>query len=201
MLLAPHNNQNDIAVIIIQGGESESYLASRWKRLAASFSQKGLHRMPSIIQFLILAALILAWLFVRCAFIAFRGFLITGAVLGACAGEYWATHRYGFCQMPNIIYLLIPAAVILSCALIYLAATGLRRFLLFASILGVIVAAGWLITAIAPVAGVLLIVWFALRALRISTGGGSLFKAYVVHSAVPDVSVGEAYMASETDLI
>jgi len=30
---------------------------------------------------------------------------------------------------------------------------------------------------------------------------GSLLKAFVVHSGVPDISVGEAYMASEADLI
>ena len=78
--------------------------------------------MPTIIWFLI-AALVLACLFVRHAVVVFRGVLIAGAVFGACAGESWAFHRYGFCRMPNIIYLLIPAGVILACVLVYLAFT------------------------------------------------------------------------------
>ena len=90
--------------------------------------------MPTIIQFLIPAALVLACLIVCRAFIAFRRFLITGAVLGAVSGDSWAFHRYGFCGMPNIIYLLIPTAVILTCVLIYLASTNFRGFLLFGSI-------------------------------------------------------------------
>jgi len=157
--------------------------------------------MPTIIQFLIPAALVLACLIVCRAFIAFRRFLITGAVLGAVGGDSWAFHRYGFYGMPNIIYLLIPAAVILTCVLIYLASTNFRRFLLFGSILAVIAAAGWLLNAITPAVGFHLVIWFILRGFRSSTGGGSLFKAIVVHSAVPDISVGEAYMASEADLI
>ena len=103
--------------------------------------------------------------------------------------------------MPNIIYLLIPAAVILTCVLIYLASTNFRGFLLFGSILAAIAAACWLLNTLAPVTGILLVIWFILRGLRSSTGGGSLFKAFVVHSGVPDISVGEAYMASEADLI
>jgi hypothetical protein len=103
--------------------------------------------------------------------------------------------------MPNIIYLLIPATVILTCMLIYLASSDLRRFLLFASTLAVIAAASWLLYTLAPAIGILLVVWFVLRGLRSSNGGGSLFKAYVAHSAVPEISVGAAYMASEADLI
>ena len=156
--------------------------------------------MPNI-QFLIPAALVLAFLLICNALIAFRGFLVTEAVIGAIGGDNWAFHRYGFYRMPTIIYLLIPAAVILTCALIYLASTNFRRFLLFGTILAVIAAAGWLLNAITPVIGILLVVWFVLRGLRSSAGGGSLFKAFVVHSGVPDISVGEAYMASEADLI
>ena len=48
--------------------------------------------MPNIIQFLILAALVLACLIICLALIAFRGFLITGAVLGAVGGDGWAFH-------------------------------------------------------------------------------------------------------------
>ena len=157
--------------------------------------------MPTIIQFLIPAALVVAGLLVCLAFITFRGFLIAGAVLGVIGGDGWAFHRYGFYGMPNIIYFLIPAAVILGCVLIYLAFTNFRRFLLFGSILAALAAAGWLLNTLAPVVGILLVIWFILRGFRSSTGGGSLFKAFVVHSGVPDISVGEAYMASEADLI
>jgi hypothetical protein len=157
--------------------------------------------MPTIIQFLIPAALVLACLLICLALIAFRGFLITGAVLGAIGGDGWAFHRYGFCGMPNIIYLLTPAAVILTCVLIYFAATNFRLFLLLGSILAVITAAGWLLNTISLDVGILLVVWLVLRSLRSSTSGGSLFKAFVAHSGVPDISVGEAYMASEADLI
>jgi hypothetical protein len=154
--------------------------------------------MPTIIQFLIPAALIFACLH-SCR--AFRGFLITGAVLGAIGGNSWAFHRYGFHGMPNIIYLLIPAAVILTCVLSYLTSSNLRGFLIVGSILAVLVAAGWLLNAISPVIGIFLVIWLVLRGFRSSTGGGSLLKAFVVHSGVPDISVGEAYMASEADLV
>jgi hypothetical protein len=157
--------------------------------------------MPNTIQLLIPAALVLACLIICPALIAFRGFLITGAVLGAVGGDSWAFHRYGFNGMPTIIYLLIPAVVILTCVLIYLAATNFRLFLLLGSILTVITAAGWLLNTISLAVGILLVVWLVLRSLRSSTSGGSLFKAFVVHSGVPDISVGEAYMASEADLI
>ena len=158
--------------------------------------------MPNIIiQFLIPAALVLACLMICLALIAFRGFLITGAILGAVGGDCWAFHRYGFNGMPTIIYLLIPAAVILTCVLIYLASTNFRGFLVLGSILAAIAAACWLLNALAPAAGILLVIWFILRGFRNSTGGGSLFKAFVVHCGVPDISVGEAYMASEADLI
>jgi len=158
--------------------------------------------MPTIVQFLIPAALVLACLIICLVLIAFRGFLITGAVLGAVGGDGWAFHRYGFNGMPTIIYLLIPAAVILTCVLIYLASTNFRGFLVLGSILAAITAAGWLLNTLAPAVGILLVIWFILRGLRSSsTGGGSLFKAFVVHSGVPDISVGEAYMASEADLI
>ena len=116
-------------------------------------------------------------------------------------GKSWAFHRYGFFRMPNIIYLLIPAGVILACVLVYLAFTNLRGFLLLGSILAALAAAGWVFSRLTPFAGLLLVVWLILRGLRANTGGGSLFKAFVVHSAVPDISVGEAYMASEADLI
>jgi hypothetical protein len=157
--------------------------------------------MPPIIQFLIPSALVVAGLLGCLAFITFRGFLIAGAVLGVIGGDSWAFHRYGFNGMPTIIYLLIPAAVILTCVLIYLASTNFRCFLLFGSILAALAAAGWLLNLIAPVIGVFLAVCFILCGCRSSAGGGSLFKALVVHSAVPDISVGEAYMASEADLI
>jgi hypothetical protein len=157
--------------------------------------------MPTIIQFLIPAALVLAYLLICLAFITFREFLIAGAVLGVIGGEGWAFHRYGFYGMPNIIYFLIPAAVVLGCLLIYLAFTNFRRFLIFVSILAAFAAAGWLLNTLAPAIGILLVVWFVLRSCRSSTGGGSLFRSFVVHSTVPDISVGEAYMASEADLI
>ncbi len=156
--------------------------------------------MPTIEWFLIIAALVLACLLVRHAVVALRGVLIAGAVLGACAGESWALHRYGFCRMPNIIYLLIPAGVILTCVLIYLAFTDLRGFLLLGSILAALAAAGWVFSSLTPFTGLLMILWLILRGPRTNTGG-SLFKAFVVHSGVPDISVGEAYMASEADLI
>jgi hypothetical protein len=157
--------------------------------------------MPIIIQFLIAAAQVLACLIIYLAMISFRGFLITGAVIGAIGGDGWAFHRYGFYGMPNVIYSLIPAAVILTCVLIYLASTNFCGFLVLGSILAVIAAASWLLNAITPVVGILSVAWFVLRGLRSSTGGGSSFKAFVVHSGVPDISVGEAYMASEADLI
>jgi hypothetical protein len=157
--------------------------------------------MPTIIQFFIAAALVVAGLLVCLAFVTRRGFLIAGAVLGVAGGDDWAFHRHGLYGMPNIIYLLIPAAVILICVLIYLAFTNFRGFLIFGSILVAIAAAGWLLNTLAPVVGILLVIWLILRGFRSSTGGGSLFKAFVVHSGVPDISVGEAYMASEADLI
>ena len=156
--------------------------------------------MPTIVWFIFIAALVLACLLVRHAAVAFRGVLIASAVLGACAGESWAFHRYGFCRMPNIIYLLIPAGVILACVLVYLAFTDLRGFILLGTILAALAAAGWVFSSLTPFAGLLLVIWLALRGSRTNTGG-SLFKAFVVHSGVPDISVGEAYMASEADLI
>jgi hypothetical protein len=157
--------------------------------------------MFTIIQFLIPSALVIACFLVCLAFIAFRGFLITGAILGAIGGDSWAFYSYGFNGMPTIIYLLIPAAVILTCVLIDLASINFRGFLVLGSILAAIAAAGWLLSAITPVVGIILVIWFVSRGLCTSTGGGSLFKAFVVHSGVPDISVGEAYMASEADLI
>ena len=156
--------------------------------------------MPTIVWLVIIAALVLACLLNCHAVVAFRGVLIASAVLGACAGESWAFHRYGFCRMPNIIYLLIPAGVILACVLVYLAFTDLRGFLLLGSILAALAAAGWVFSSLTPFAGLLMILWLILRGPRTNTGG-SLFKAFVVHSGVPDISVGEAYMASEVDLI
>ena len=157
--------------------------------------------MPTIIQFLIPAALVVAVLLVCLSFITFRGFLIAGAVLGLIGGDGWAFHRYGFYGMPTIIYFLIPAAAVLGCVLIYLAFTNFRGFLLVGSVLAALAAAGWLLNTLAPVVGILLVIWFITRGFRSSTGGGSLFKAFVVHSGVPDISVGEASMASEADLI
>jgi len=157
--------------------------------------------MFTFIQFFIPAALVVACLLICLAFNAFRGFLITGAVLGVIGGDSWAFHRYGFYGMPTIIYLLIPTTVILTCVLIYLAFTNFRGFLRFGSILAALVAIGWLLNTLAPVVGILLVIWFILRGFRNSNGGGSLFKAFVVHSGVPDISVGEAYMASEAALI
>ena len=156
--------------------------------------------MPTFVWFLIIAALVLACLLVRHAVVAFRGVLIASAVLGACAGESWAFHRYGFCRIPNIIYLLIPAGVILACVLVYLAFTNLRGFLRVGSIVAALAAASWVFNRLTPFAGLLLVIWLVLRGSR-TNSGGSLFKAFVVHSGVPDISVGEAYMASEADLI
>ena len=156
--------------------------------------------MPTFVWFLTIAALVLACLLVRHAVVAFRGVLIAGAVLGACAGESWAFHRYGFCRMPNINYLLIPAGVILVCALVYLAFTNLHGLLLLGAIVAALAAAGWIFNRLTPFAGLLLVIWLGLRGSR-TNSGGSLFKAFVVHSGIPDISVGEAYMASEVDLI
>ncbi len=156
--------------------------------------------MPTFVWFLIIATLVLACLLVRHAVVAFRGVLIASAVLGTCAGESWAFHRYGFCRMPNIIYLFIPAGVILACVLVYLAFTNLRGFLLLGSIVAALAAVGWVLDSLTPFAGLLLVTWSVLRGRGANTGG-FLFKAFVVHSGVPDISVGEAYMASEADLI
>ena len=157
--------------------------------------------MPTIIQFLIAAALVVAGLLVCFAFVTRRGFLVAGAVLGVAGGDGWVFQKYGFYGMPTVIYFLIPAAVVLGCVLIYLAFTNFRGFLLFGSILAALAAVGWLLSTLAPVVCILFVIWFVLRGLRAGAGGGSLFKAFVVHSAVPDISVGEAYMASEADLI
>jgi hypothetical protein len=157
--------------------------------------------MPTIIQFLIAAALVVAGLLVGLSFITLRGFLIAAAVLGVIGGDGWAFQKDGFYGMPTVIYFLIPAAVVLGCVLIYLAFTNFRGFLLFGSILAALAAAGWLLSTLAPVVCILFVIWFVLRGHRAGAGGGSLFKAFVVHSAVPDISVGEAYMASEADLI
>ena len=157
--------------------------------------------MPTIIQFLLPAVLVVAGLLVCFAFVTCRGFLIAGAVLGVIGGDAWAFIRYGLYGMPNIIYLLIPASVILICVLIYLAFTNFRGFLIFGSIFAALAVLGWLLNMLAPAIGILLVIWFILCGGRSSAGGGALLKAFVVHSAVPDISVGEAYMASEADLI
>jgi hypothetical protein len=157
--------------------------------------------MNNITHCLLPTALVLACLWICRAFMYLRGFLIAGAVLGVVGGDCWAFHKYGFYGMPTIIYFLMPAAVVLGCVLIYLAFTNFRGFLLFGSILAALAAAGWLLNTLAPIVGILLVIWFILRGFRSSTGGGSLLKAFVVHSGVPDISVGEAYMASEADLI
>jgi len=102
--------------------------------------------------------------------------------------------------MPNINYLLIPAGVILVCALVYLAFTNLHGLLLLGAIVAALAAAGWIFNRLTPFAGLLLVIWLGLRGSR-TNSGGSLFKAFVVHSGIPDISVGEAYMASEVDLI
>jgi hypothetical protein len=157
--------------------------------------------MPIIVWFLIFAAAAIAAHVICPASVIFRGVLIAGALLGAGAGERWAFQRYGFCRIPNIIYLLIPAGVILACVLIYLAFTSVRGFLMFCSVIAGLATAGWVLGSLTPFAGLLLVIWVISRCLRQNPYGGSLFKAFVVHSAVPDVSVGEAYMASEADLI
>jgi ethanolamine transporter EutH len=146
-------------------------------------------------------AVAFACVLTRHAPVAFRGLLVSAAVTGACMGESWAFHRYGLFRMPNLIYVLIPAGVILACVLVYLACTSLRGFLVFGTIIAALSAVGWVFSRLTPFAGLLLVGWFILRGLRANPGGGSLFKAFVVHSAIPDVSVGEAYMASESDLI
>ena len=157
--------------------------------------------MPTIVWILVVAAVVFACVLTRHAVVAFRGLLVSAVVIGTCTGESWAFHRYGLFRMPNLIYVLIPAGVILACVLVCLACTSLRGFLLFGAILVALSAVGWVFGRLTPFAGLLLVCWFILRSLRANPGGGSLFKAFVVHSAVPDVSVGEAYMASEADLI
>jgi hypothetical protein len=157
--------------------------------------------MPSIVLILVVAAVAFACVLTRYAPIAFRGLLVSVAAMGTCMGESWAFHRYGLFRMPNLIYVLIPAGVILACVLVYMACTSLRGFLLFGAILVALSAVGWVFGRLTPFAGLLLGGWFILRGLHANPGGGSLFKALAVHSAVPDVSVGEAYMASEADLI
>jgi hypothetical protein len=155
--------------------------------------------MPTIIRIVVAAAAVTCVLTRRV--VALRGLLVSAAVIGTCVGEIWAFHRYGLFRMPNLIYVLIPAGVTLACVLVYLACTSLRGFLLFGAILVALSAIGWVFSRLTPVAGLLLFGWLILRGLRTNPGGGSLFKAFVVNSAVPDVSVGEAYMASEADLI
>jgi nitrogen fixation-related uncharacterized protein len=157
--------------------------------------------MPTIIQFLIPAALVLACLVICLAFISFRSFLIAEVVLGVIGGDGWAFHKYGFYGVPTIIYFLIPAAVILGCVLIYLAFSNFHGFLRFGALLASFAGACWLLKILAPAVGTLLVIWFILGTRRERHDSGSLFKAFVVHSAVPEISVGEAYMASEADLI
>ena len=81
--------------------------------------------------------------------------------------------RYGFYGMPNIIYLLIPAAVILTCVLIYLASTNFRGFLLFGVDSRRVRSRRLGVQPLTPSAGFSLVIWFILRGLRSSTGGGS----------------------------
>jgi hypothetical protein len=157
--------------------------------------------MPTIVWILVVASAGFACVFTRHAVVALRGLLLSAAVMGTCVGESWAIHRYGFFRMPNLIYVLIPAGVILACVLVHLACISLRGFLVFGTIIAALSAVDWVISRLPPFAGLLLVGWFILRGLRLNPGDGSLFKAFVVHSAVPDVSVGEAYMASEADLI
>jgi hypothetical protein len=157
--------------------------------------------MPTIVWILIVAAVAFVGAHTRHAPVAFRGLLVAVAAMGTCMGDSWAFHRYGLFRMPNLIYMLIPAGVILACVLVCLACTSLRGFLLFGATLAALSAFGWVFSRLTPFAGLLLVGWFILRGLRANPGGGSLFKALAVHSAVPDVSVGEAYMASEADLI
>jgi hypothetical protein len=156
--------------------------------------------MPTIVWILVVAAVAFACVLNRQAPVAFRGLLVSAA-MGTCMGESWAFHRYGLFRMPNLIYVLIPAGVILACVLVCLACTSLRGFLLFGATLGALSAVGCVFSRLTPFAGLLLASWLILRGLRANPDGGSLFKAFVAHSAVPDVSVGEAYTASEADLI
>ena len=156
--------------------------------------------MPTIVWILVVAAVAFACVLNRQAPVAFRGLLVSAA-MGTCMGESWAFHRYGLFRLANLIYVLIPAGVILACVLVYLACTSLRGFLVFGTIIAALSAVGWVFSRLTPFAGLLLVGWFILRGLRANPGGGSLFKAFVVHSAIPDVSVGEAYMASKADLI
>jgi hypothetical protein len=157
--------------------------------------------MPTIVWILVVAAVAFACVLTRHAPVASRGLLVAVAAMGTCVGDSWAFHRYGLSRIPNLVYVLIPAGVILASVLVYLAFTSLRGFLFFGAILAVFSAVGWVFSRLTPFAGLLLVGWFILRGLCANPGGGSLFKAFVVHSAVPDVSVGEAYMASEADLI
>ena len=157
--------------------------------------------MPTIVWILVVAAVAVACVLTRHAVVVLRGLLVSAAVIGTCVGESWAFHRYGLFRMPTLIYLLIPAGVILACVLVYMACISLRGFLVFGLIIAALSAVGWVFSRLTPFAGILLVGWLILRGLRANPGGGSLFKAFVVHSAVPDVSVGEAYMASEADLI
>jgi len=157
--------------------------------------------MPTIVWILVVAAIAVACVLTCHAVVPLRGLLVSAAAIGTCVGESWAFHRYGFCRMPNLIYVLIPAGVILACVLVYLACISLRGFLVFGTTIAALSAVGWVFSGLTPFAGLLLTGWLILRGIRANPGGGSLFKALAVHSAVPEVSVGEAYMASEADLI
>lgn len=143
----------------------------------------------------IAAALILVYL----AFTNFRGFLLFGASLAGIGGDVWMFHAYGLYGKPNIIYFIFPIATLLTTGLVYLAFTNFRRFLISMAILAVIVGSGWLFFALAPIIVGLLVVWLVLSG-GIS-GGSDLFDAFLVHSFVPSVSVGEAYVARQSGLL
>jgi hypothetical protein len=156
--------------------------------------------MHNVTHCLIATALVLVCLSMCRVFMCLRGVLIA-AVLGAAGGDGWLFLTYGLYGIPNIVYILIPAAAIALCLLIFLASTNFRSFLILGSVLAALAVVGYLLNLLAPVGGILLVLLLLRSAGRESSGSGSLFKAWFVHSCVPEVSVGEAYMASEADLI
>ena len=98
----------------------------------------------------------------------------------------------------NIFFLPFILAVLI--ALVRLAFTNVRGFLLLGAIVAALCGLGWLVNLIAPfILGflVFLVVFFGV----FSGGGSSLLSAFFVHSVVPSVSTGEAYMAAEAHLI
>lgn len=102
--------------------------------------------------------------------------------------------------MPHINIFLIPFILLAICSLVALAFTNFRGFLLFAAIVAALVGVGWVICKIATVlCGVIAVLGFL--CLCCGSLGTDLLNAFFIHSLDPGISIGEAYIGIQSDLL